>query len=314
MPDPQITQDEPPKPAPAAATTSPPAATPKPDIKPKEGSLYSDLGEPEPGKEGSSSWPTTWREDMAAGDTKAADVLKRYQSPADMAKALLAAQQRIRSGEYKRAAPANAEDPEAMKAWRDEQGIPNAPDEYAIPALANVEFENLPENVKESIGAIRTTFHEANLTGDQGAKVAKAFTEIAEKQMALEAQADARNAEGVEDTLRAEWGAEFRPNLKMNLAHMEQAFGELTDPILLARTPDGRRLCDIPEFNKAINSWARSNGSDVIYDGEGGGKKSVAGRIEEIQAVMRTDFGKYQRELEPEYRRLLEEQEKRGKL
>lgn len=254
---------------------------------------------------------------MAKGleDPKAAEQLKRYQSPADLAKALIAAQQRIRSGEYKRAAPANPDDPEAMKAWREEQGIPTEPKDYEMPALAGVDFEKLPEGVRENIGAIRSTFHDANLTKDQGVKVASAITALAEKQMEQEAAADAERQDKVEDTLRADWGRDYKTNLSMNIAHLEQTFGaDLTDGLLVARTPDGRRLCDIPEFNKAINAWARAGGSDVIYDGDGGGAKSVSGRIAEIEGVMKTDFAKYQRELEPEYRRLLEEQEKRGKL
>ncbi len=302
---------------PASQQQAPPASKPdaaKPEAK---GSIYADLGEPEPGEKDSTSWPSTWREDMAKGieDPKAADVLKRYQSPADLAKALIAAQQRIRSGEYKRAAPVDPDNPEAMKTWREEQGIPVEPKEYELPALAGVEFDKLPEDVRENIGAIRSTFHEANLTKEQGTKVAGAITALAEKQMEAKANLQAEMMDKCEDDLRQEWGRDYKTNLTMNIKFVEDTFGaDMVDALLFAETPDGRRLADIPGFNKAINAMARAGGSDVLYDGESGGAKSISSRIAEIEKVMKTDFGKYQRELEPEYRGLLEEQEKRGKL
>lgn len=300
-------------------------ATPNPNAKPenppnqkpdaKAGSLYSDVGLEEPGKNGSTTWPDTWRDDMAKGlddQAKASELLKRYDSPAAIAKALVAAQQRIRSGEYRRNAPAS-DDPKAIEEWRRESGMGVKPEDYTIPPVAGIDFDKLDPKTQEKLGGVRQLFLESNLTIDQGNKIAGAMISIAEKQMEEEAAGDAAAMNSAEDTLRADWGRDFRVNLQMNMAHLEKEFGaDLADAILLARTPDGRRLADSPEFSKAINKWARSQGSDIMLDGEGGPAKSVAGRIAEIKKIMDTDFGRYQAEFAGEYSNLLAEAERRG--
>lgn len=301
-----------PNPAPASP---PPSPDPGADGKART-TIYEDVGLQEPGKEGSTSWPATWREDMVKGidNPKAADVLKRYQSPADLAKALISAQEKIRSGEYKRVAAPDPKDPEAVKAWRLEQGIPASPDEYELPQVAGVDMTKLDDATKENIGAIRSTFHEANLTKEQAATVSKAMTELAERTSAAEAQADARALMATEDTLRAEWGSEYRSNIAANLAFLEQTFGDMTDDFLGARLPDGRRLANVPEIAKAINSLARASGSDVIFDGDKGGPSSIEARRAEIEKIMNTDFNRYQREFADEYSQILKTLDDRGRL
>jgi hypothetical protein len=320
MPDPVAPTPTPEKPpvegTPSPSAPSPDPASPAPKAEGQPGSIYKDVGLEEPGKEGSTSWPSTWREDMVKGieNPKAADVLKRYQSPADMAKALISAQEKIRSGEYKRVAAPDMADAEAVKAWRLEQGIPASPDEYELPQVAGVDMAKLDDATKENVAAIRTTFHEANLTKEQAVVVSKAMTDLAERTAAAEAQADARAATAVEDALRADWGSEYRTNIAMNVAFMEQTFGKLTDGLLEARLPDGRRLVDVPEFSKSINAMARANGSDVIFDGDKGGGTSIAARRAEIEKIMQTDFGRYQREFADEYTKILNTMDERGQL
>jgi hypothetical protein len=285
--------------------------------KPK-GTIYDDLGVDEPGKPGSTSWPSTWREDMVKGieNPKAADALKRYQSPTDLAKALLSAQEKIRSGEYKRVAMPDANDAEAMKAWRSEMGVPEAPDDYDLGTLPGVDMSKLSDADKENLAAVKSTFHGANLTKEQAATVSKTMVELSEKVAAAEAANDAKAVMATEDTLRAEWGSEYRNNLQMNIGFLEQNFGsEMTDAILAARAPDGRKLGAIPEVSKAINALARMTGSDVMFDSDTGGGKSIEARRTEIEKIMQTDMSRYRREgLAEEYGKILETMEKRGKL
>lgn len=325
MPDPIIPQSgNASSPSPIPPGQNPPGQNP-PDPTPpnngadpakaRAGSLYGDIGEPDPGQKGSTVWPDNWRDQFANGDAKAAEVFKRFQSPDALAKAYLAAQQRIRSGEYKRAAPTDPSDAKAMEAWREEQGIPKTPDEYDI-VPAGIKPEELDDSTKKSVGAFRETFHKANLSGEQAKLITGDVIKLSEQIQAAEAQADARNMEATEDALRAEWGSDYRNNLAMNIANMEKQFGDDTDAILMARTPDGRRLSDIPQFNKAMNAWARGEGGDVMLGADESGKAgSIESQIEEIKTIMRTDMNKYIGEGHADrLTKLLEVQEKRGKL
>lgn len=323
-PAPQPTAGSPPVPpnkepaAPAAGATppvpgaTPPAGTPPADAKPKGSSIYQDVGLEEPGKEGTTVWPTDWREQLAAGagDPKAAKLLERFQSPADVAKALIAAQQKIRSGEYKRAAPPS-DNPEELKAWREEQGIPESPDGYEIPG---VDLATLDPATKDTLEFMRGKLHEAAFDKGKAGVVAQLLQDVAVREIERTAQADATNRDAVEDALRAEWGAEYRRNINMNGAFLNQHFGDGMEAVLNARAPDGRRLADMPEFNKFLNAMARANGSDVMFDGDVKGGASIETRLEEIRRIMATNINEYYAKgLDKEYSQLLEKQEARAR-
>jgi hypothetical protein len=241
-------------------------------------------------------------------DPKAGKLLERFQSPADVAKALIAAQQKIRSGEYKRAAPAG-DNPEEIKAWRDEQGIPDSPDGYEIPG---VDLATLDPDTKATIDHMRTRLHGENFDKGKATVVASILQEVATMQAERTAEADATRMDNVEDTLRAEWGPEYRKNLNMNGALLSQHFGDEMDDVLKARMPNGTRLADHPVFNKFLNAMARATGNDVMFDGDVNGGKSVDARIQEIKQIMETNINEYYAKgLDKEYAQLLEKQEAR---
>lgn len=311
-PSPPPAAASPPAPPPSKTPAAPPpAATPAPKSDGK--SIYEVIGEPEPGKEGSSAWPTDWREQLAQeAGPDASKVLARYQSPADVAKALLAAQQKIRSGEYKRAMPAS-DNPEELKAWREEQGIPDSPEGYELPHVEGVDLANLDPDTKANLDILRTGLHTANLNKDQAATVSRALLDLASRQTEALAEADAQRMDAIEDSLRAEWGTEYRRNLNMNAALLTQHFGDEMESVLKARMADGTRLADHPGFNKFLNAMARANGTDVMFDGDVKGGTSIDTRLEQIRQVMATNINEYYAKgLDKEYAQLLEKKEARG--
>jgi len=302
-------------------TQSPPAAAspPNPETAPlpasKRTSIFEDVGVDEPNKEGTTTWPSTWREDMVKGieNPKAADVLKRYGSPSDLAKAFLSAQEKIRSGEYKRSMP-DPTDEKAVAAWRAEQDIPDKPEAYEFPDIGGVKYAEMDEPSKAVVSEFQKAFHEENIPKGTASKLAGTLVKVAEAQMMRQAEGDAIAMERVEDTLRAEWGREYRTNVKMGEAFMSADMGDETNDVLMARMPNGTRLADNPRFVKALAKWARGAGSDIFVDDNGGGAKSLEQQKAEIEKVMKTDFSRYQREFEPQYRKILDELEARGKL
>lgn len=304
---------QPNKPAAAPPAGTPPAGTP-PAAKPaaKGGSIYEAIGEPPPGEEGSAAWPSDWREQVSEGiDPKQAKMLERFPSVKELAKSWIAQRQLISSGEYKRAAP-KGDSPEELKAWREEQGIPDSPDGYEVPVAPGVDMNALDETSKAGIGVFKESFLAAGLNKEQGTVVAQGLLKMAALQTEATAQADASARDSVEDALRAEWGADYRRNLNMNGAFLKQHFGDGMESLLSARTPEGTRLADMPEFNKFLNAMARNTGGDVMFDGDVKGGASIESQLEEIRKVMRTDINKYNAEgLDVKYRELLEKQQAR---
>lgn len=263
-----------------------------------------------PDAKGSSSWPENWRVDMG-GDDKAAKRLERYQTPQEVAKALLAAQDRLRSGEYKRAAPPEGADEKQVAAWREEQGLPVKPEDYAFEHDGKpVDLSGLDGSAKEALGGLQAKMHKANFTKDQAGVVNEWLNEIALKGAEGQTKFDAERFDANDDDLRTTWGADYKVNLKANVNFMDQHFGaDNTDALISARLPDGTRVSDAPWFNKAINAIVRAaNGGEAggIFEGSSEAK-SVESRISEIEGIMRTDINKYtaDKKMQEEYGALL---------
>ena len=314
-------------PPPAAATPNPPApaSQPNPPTPPKKddgqppaakpkGSIYEDVGVDEPGVKGTATWPDDWRLQMAGGDEKLAKQLDRYQNPGDVSKALLAAQQRIRSGEYKRAAPPEGADEAAMKAWREEQGIPATPDAYSFQYEGKpLDMSTLDEGAKAGVQKLQQTFHKLNLNQDQAAELSNVLVSFGEQQAEQTAAMDAEHFDASDDHLRSAWGSDYKVNLKANWHYMEQTFGkDVVNALLEARLPDGMKLANAPWFNEGLNRAARSMGGDRMVEGSSEAK-GVDSRIAEIEAIMKKDMGEYLSTpgMADEYRQLLEKRDAR---
>jgi hypothetical protein len=293
----------------------------KPEPKKNGGTIYDDLGIDEPGKEGSTSWAATWREDLAAGDDgkpndKHLAALKRFDTPKALAKSYLAAVEKLRSGEYKKvgeAPPADA-DPKIVAAWREEQGLPKEPTEFQIQA-PDVKLEELNEADRGHIGTIQKMFFDTKLTKAQGDGLAQQFLKLTEEVKEAEANTDANNMDAIEDTLRADWGADYRNNMKMNVAFMKQTFGDEWDNVNKARMPNGMRLGDNPIWAKFMNAQARAEGGDAfVRNDDNTGGKGIDAEIAEIEKIMETNMPLYLQKHEKRYGELLAMKEKKGQL
>ena len=281
----------------------------------KDGSLYDEAGSDvsdgkKSGAEESgadmSAWPDNWRAQMANGDARAARLLERYTSPDAVGKALMSAQQRIRSGEVKlRPGPEATEEQRAE--WRLEHGIPETAQDYDVPILLDGRYEDLDEFGKASIDAFRGTFHELDMPPEHADKIMSVANDVALQQMERQAETDAMRQEETEGALRMDWGADYKKNIQLNAQFMQDRLGDSWQSFVTARTPEGLRLADDPKFNKFINQMARSEGGTVLQTGETAAGHNVQARIEEIRKIMSTDYSKYKREgLDVEYSKLLE--------
>ncbi len=255
---------------------------------------------------GKPAWPDDWRAQMASGDAKAARLLERYTSPDAVGKALMSAQQRIRSGEAKlRPGPEASE--EQLAEWRLERGVPETADGYDVPIPLDGKYEDLDEFGKASIDAFRGTFHELDMPPDHAEKIMSVANDVALKQLERQAETDAMRQEDTEDALRMDWGTDYRKNIALNAQFMQDRLGDDWQSFVTARTPQGLRLADDPKFNRFINQMARSEGGTVLQTGETAAGHNVQARIEEIRKIMSTDYSKYKREgLDAEYSKLLQ--------
>lgn len=266
---------------------------------------------------GSKVWADNWREELAKGDDgnpveARANILKRFQNPTDLFKAYEAANNKIRSGEYKKAAMPKADDAEAMSAWRKENGIPEDVAAYGVLPTGD-ELAKLPEMQRGSLTKIQEAMHKNHITLEQGKGMKAALEEVAAWEQEQVAAADAEMYDNCEDTLRADWGADYRNNLAANTATMQKHLGDDWQSIISARTQDGRIIAHIPAVSKMLNTLARLEGADLQIDGDSGGS-SLESRKAEIEGIMASDMSKYTSKMADEYSAILAKLEARGKL
>jgi hypothetical protein len=306
--------------APPAA--DPPAGDPPPSdgAPPKKTSIYDDAGLEEPGKEGSTSWPPDWREQFVQGiedpgeREKALNQMKRYQSPAEVAKGNLAMRQRISSGEYTRVLPDDAT-PEQVAEWRAEHGYPEDPSGYELPVAMDGKPEDMNEGQKAVYEGWQKFFHDKRVSPALAKEMTEYANDVFAAQMEAMAETDAKLADTSEDALRTDWGQDFRNNVAMNNKLLQDTLGEDgAQNFLNARMADGTLVKHSVEVAKLLNKAARDSGLSSSWEsGEVVGGEDLLNRKAEIEGIMKTDLAAYQK-LKPEYDKLLRKLEAQGKL
>lgn len=198
-------------------------------------------------------WREDWRNQIAGTDEAIAKRLSRYSSPKDVANALLSVQNRISSGELRSALPKNATD-DQVKAWRAENGIPEAPDKYELKLadglVVGADDKPLIDNLLKSM-------HKVNAPAGIASEVVNFYYATKEAEEAARHQKDADAARSASDALHAEWGAEFRPNMNMIDGLLDTAPAGVKDLIKFGRLSDGTPIMANPDAIRWLNNMAR---------------------------------------------------------
>ena len=254
-------------------------------------------------------WGDDWREKIAGKDDKLLSHLKRYTSLENYAKAGFEAQQKIRSGEFKKPLGTDAK-PEEIAAWRKENGIPEKPDDYKFDLGGIVPAEQ----DKPILDGFKNLAHAQNLPPELANKVVGWYYEQQEQAVAQQQKADTEYRIEAAVDLRHEWGGEFRGNINAigNLLDSTAPDG-LKDRLLGARLADGRLLGDDPNVLRWLSQLAREQnpGAGLVPAGTADVGKGVEQRIAELQQIYVSDPDKYSREkLSAEHMQLLEAKQK----
>ncbi len=298
---------------------TPPANSQQPN-QPQSQSIYEQAGIDEPGREGSATWPQDWREQMFGKEHVKRG--ERYSDPMKVGNALISLQNRLSSGEFKAVkerpvAGADGQiDPEALKTWKTDQGLPVEATAYEVPLIEGLKVEDLDDAGKARIGVFQEAFFNADMTPAQVKGVMEVYNAEVAKVMEAQAVNDARDRDAVEDALRAEWpGQSYRQNMTANKIFLTETFGaDVAGALLNARDGEGRLISNNPAFSRAINQLARAGGMDTMEIGEQKGGTSIEDQIKEINTILETDRSKYYREgLDKKKEKLLEQLERRGR-
>ena len=219
------------------------------------------------------------RQDYATKDGKVDEKvltrLGRYATPHDALNALFSIQSRISSGEFRSVLPKDAND-EQIKAWRSENGIPEAPDKYDLKLKDGLV---VGEEDKPVIDGFLKNAHAANLTSQQASQAVDWYYEEVERQTAARADMDKQLAQKAQDQLRADWGQEYRTNENLVMGLLDSAPTGVKDLVMHGRLSDGTPIMSHPDTVKWLNQLAREiNPVTAIIPNAGG---NITGAIED---------------------------------
>lgn len=248
---------------------------------------------PEPPKQ---KWPDNWRE-LAVGELpqdatpeqkeeheKAMKIAKRYTTPSDLLKAQREVQRRLSNGELRAPLPKGATEAQIAE-WRKENGIPEKPEDYKLELPKGVV---LGDNDKPIVEGFVKAMHAKNAQPEVVSEAVSWYVQMQQEQAQARAEADAAYRESLEDTLREEWGGDYRSN-KAGVENLVSQWPEdVRAALTTARTADGF-LIENPGVMKVLAGLAREMGfvgATVVPKGGDLGE----GVSQEIAAIEKSMF------------------------
>jgi hypothetical protein len=236
-----------------------------------------------------------WRDAFAGEDDKFKSQLERYSTPEDMGKAFREQRATISSGSLKQSPDENAT-PEDLAAFRAANNIPAESSGY---------LDNLPEGLvlgdddKEIFEDFAGAMHEMNVEPSVMHKVIDWYNGFAEDQQDAMAEMDNGHHQETEESLRTEWGTDYRANINLIGSLIETTFSEENaSAILNARGDDGRALMNIPGVLEGLASISRKiNPVGQLAPSTGGTpQETLEGEIAAIEKFMKDDRKAYNKD------------------
>ena len=256
-------------------------------------------------------WPDTWRQELAGDNEKELKQLERYQSPKDIWNKARALEQRLSSGELRSTLPKDAT-PEQLTAWRAENSIPESPDKYEI----KFGDGGLPEEDRPVIDSFLTAIHGKNVNNEQAKATVDWYYAQVQRQTEEREDKDREFAKQSEDTLRSEWGNDYRPNINSIDAIIDLAPNDVKDLIRRGRLANGDPFLSNPSTMKWLAGLAlQINPVTTVIPNAGANIGSaIDDEIAGIEKLMRTDRKAYNEDEKKQarYRELLDAKDRLG--
>lgn len=255
-----------------------------------------DGGDPPPGDgdgdggSGTAVWPEDWQTRFSKGDDKLQERAGRYSSPEAVFDALVASQNKLRSGEYVAKLPEKPTD-EQLVEWRESNGIPKNAEGYTFEGM------DIDEADRGVLGELTKRFLDSNMSSEQARSVVSWVYQNADNEQKILAEDDEREERESTDSLNAEWGGHFRLN-QNKISNMITMLPEaIRDDFMQARLPNGTKLMNSVDVMRGLAQLAKTlDPSSRVTPVDGDPMIGVESEIDEIEKFMRTNRAEYNRD------------------
>lgn len=251
-----------------------------------------------------------WRSRMAGDDAKALGWLGRYPTEADFFKDSRKRFDEVRGGKLLK--PLGDDPSEAeVKAYRDAMGVPEKPEGYLDKLSGGLV---VGADDRPIVDKFLEKMHAANAPAGVTDAALQAYYGIVADQDAKIAEATAAAKVACEDTLREEYGADYRRNVTAADAYLETQPAELQAAINGGFNDKGVPLKSDPTVAKWLVQLAlEANPLATVVPGAGANTGSaIAEEIAKIEGLMRSDRSAYNKDekMQARYRELVAAREK----
>jgi hypothetical protein len=298
--------------APAPAPSPSPTPAPSPSPAPAPSPTPSPAPSPAPAPTG--KWAETWRQDLAGGNADHMKTLERFTTPQDLWNSYSALRQKMSSGELKESTPfPDKGTPEEQTVWRKNNNIPEAADKYQLKLKDGVV---VGEADKPVIDSFLKFVHGKNLSNEGASAAVDWYFDHQQSVVEARSEQDGQAKQKTEDTLRNEWGPEYRTNVNHIMGLLDTAPQSIKDRFLNGRLADGTPIGSDPDMLKFLVGISRQiNPVTTVVPGAGANAPSaIADEIKSIEDTMRTNRSKYNADtkMQERYRELLTARSKLG--
>lgn len=239
-------------------------------------------------------WPSDWRAKLSP-DGKHAKTLDRFASPNALMDSYMSLRQKLDSGELRANTPFPQDGSEEdQAAWRKAHGIPESHEGY------DLKFDDglvIGDQDKPLIEEFVKSMHGTNATKEQVENAVKWYYQRQEQNLAEQEERDEKFLHESEDTLRAEWGPEYRTNVNMIRGLIDTMPEGVRDLFVNARLGDGNALINHPDMARWLVHNARTiNPVATVVPNAGANLASaIDDEIGSIEKVMRENRAEYNR-------------------
>lgn len=256
-------------------------------------------------------FPENWRQQLAGEDKSALKSLNRYKAPQDMWKALQ--QQTRQISERGLSRPKDGASDKEWATWRDDNGIPNAVEDFKIELSDGRTMGDDDKPIADSL--MNYSIEKSlNLTQDQmNGLFDWYFSGLLEQSANSVIENDDQMKADTLTILTDDWGADYRGNIARGELVFKDASQEFTDMMGTARDGRNRIISQTPEYKQEMARLARMiYPSDIPIGGDiNASIKDLATRRSELQKMMGDGNSEYWKgpsaqNLQAEYRDIVD--------
>lgn len=240
-------------------------------------------------------FPADWRKMIAADNPDHLKTLERFATPKALYDSYGALRAKLASGELKPVTPFPEKGTaEEQTAWRLTNGIPESPEKYEVKLS---EGRVLGEEDAPMVESFKKYAHEKNMPAAAVSAALDFYAQDRERLAADRAKANAQFKAQAEDTLRSEWGPDYRGNLGRIQMLLGNAPKEVSSLIAGSRLADGTPFGNHPGVLKWLADLSRQvNPAGVMIPNDGTMAKSVEDEIATIEKTMRENRTAYNKD------------------